>query len=146
MSDGTLSLRRRDPKASELASSNLQNTALKSGAYEYFADFENIFGTGHVKDKSAATKGREERVIGAVDEFRVESVKRKKLRPYDKFLKEFKYGAALDAVMENVSSMTLYGDWDSRIDTLVPRCRTSDQRPLSPSSKNLCTETAFDQH
>jgi U3 small nucleolar RNA-associated protein 15 len=103
MSDGTLSLRRRDPKASELASSNLQNQALKSGAYEYFADFENIFGTGHVKDKSMAAKGREERVIGAADEFRVESVKRKKLRPYDKFLKEFKYGAALDAVMENVS-------------------------------------------
>jgi len=103
MSDGTLSLRRRDPKASELASSNLQNQALKSGAYEYFADFENIFGTGHVKDKSMVGKGREERVIGAADEFRVESVKRKKLRPYDKFLKEFKYGAALDAVMENVS-------------------------------------------
>lgn len=120
MSDGTLSLRRRDPKASELASSNLQNTALKSGAYEYFADFENIFGAGHVKDKSAATKGREERVIGAVDEFRVESVKRKKLRPYDKLLKEFKYGAALDAVMENVSSMTLEGNWDSLLTRSIP--------------------------
>lgn len=119
MSDGTLSLRRRDPKASELASSNLQNTALKSGAYEYFADFENIFGTGHVKDKSAATRGREERVIGAVDEFRVESVKRKKLRPYDKFLKEFKYGAALDAVMENVSPVTLQ---QSPRDCWLTRC------------------------
>jgi hypothetical protein len=35
-------------------------------------------------------------------------------------LKEFKYGAALDAVMENVSSMTLEGNWDSLLTRSIP--------------------------
>lgn len=105
MSDGTLSLRRRDLKTPLDPSSQITKT-LNSGAYEYFQDYETLFGTGHIKDKSAAMKGREERVIGAQEEFRVESVRRKRLRAYDKALKEFKYGAALDAVLENVSKKT----------------------------------------
>lgn len=102
MSDGTLSLRRRDNKTPLDPASQINQT-LNSGAYEYFQDYEALFGTGHIKDKSQAVKGKEKRIIGAAEEFRVESLRRKKLKSYDKYLKEFKYGAALDAVMENVS-------------------------------------------
>lgn len=107
MTDGTLSLRRRDPKAAELAAQEAKKSVLSTGAYEYFADFESVFGTGHVKStqQDGQTPGQQRqgaKTMAAVDEFRVENVRRKKLKDYDKFLKTFKYGAALDAVMVKV--------------------------------------------
>lgn len=106
MTDGTLSLRRRDPKAAELAAQEAKKSVLSTGAYEYFADFESVFGTGHVKstqqDQAQGQQRQGAKTMAAVDEFRVENVRRKKLKDYDKFLKTFKYGAALDAVMVKV--------------------------------------------
>ncbi|KAI5455117.1 U3 small nucleolar RNA-associated protein 15 [Naganishia albida] len=103
MTDGTLSLRRRDPKAAELAAQEAKKSVLSTGAYEYFADVESVFGTGHVKstqqDQAQGQQRQGAKTMAAVDEFRVENVRRKKLKDYDKFLKTFKYGAALDAVM-----------------------------------------------
>ncbi|KAK8850439.1 hypothetical protein IAR55_004357 [Kwoniella newhampshirensis] len=95
MTDGTLSVRRRDPKASELLASgeDAKSTAIVRGAYEYFADMEAIFGTGHLKAKKKDLAP----VVGPADEFRVESRRQKRLRDFDKFLKGFKYSAALDA-------------------------------------------------
>lgn len=94
MTDGTLSVRRRDPKASEVAAEETERAALSTGAYEYFADFEQVFGRGHVKTKGAKV----EVPVAPIEESRVETLRRKKLKDYDKYLKKFRYGQALDAV------------------------------------------------
>lgn len=105
MTDGTLSVRRRDPKASELGASSAQETAIKGGAYEYFADMEAIFGTGHIKAKGKDLGP----VVGPADEFRVETRRQKRLRDFDKYLKSFKYSAALDAGLhKNVKPTTAF--------------------------------------
>jgi U3 small nucleolar RNA-associated protein 15 len=98
MTDGTLAVRRRDPKANEEAAAEAKQAALAGGAYEYFAEMETVFGTGHVK-----AKGKDLPVAqGPADEFRVESKRKVKLREFDRFLKAFKYGAALDAGLKKV--------------------------------------------
>ncbi|WVQ95554.1 hypothetical protein IAU59_002651 [Kwoniella sp. CBS 9459] len=105
LSDGTLSVRRRDPKASELANSDSAsntNLSLQGGAYEYFADMEAIFGTGHLKAKKKDLGP----VVGPADEFRVESRRRTRLKDFDKFLKGFKYSAALDAGLKKTVKPT----------------------------------------
>jgi len=99
MSDGTLSIRRRDPKASlaSYAADTLTSAdALRSGNYESL-----LGGTlprlgepryrRHTKAKS--------KPIDAINEFRVETRRKKRLRDYDRLLKSFKYGAALDSVL-----------------------------------------------
>ncbi|WVQ85835.1 hypothetical protein IAT38_008003 [Cryptococcus sp. DSM 104549] len=93
MTDGTLSVRRRDPKASELTGDDPKSTAISGGSYEYFADMESIFGTGHIKAKKKDLAP----VVGPADEFRVETRRQRRLKDFDKFLKVFKYSAALDA-------------------------------------------------
>ncbi|OBZ70162.1 U3 small nucleolar RNA-associated protein 15 [Grifola frondosa] len=95
MSDGTLSVRRRQPKASEPASKELFSVgALRSGAFESFLGGSlPSLGQGHVREK------RKSKPIGDVDELRVESQRKKRLREYDRLLKGFKYSAALDSVL-----------------------------------------------
>nr|GAT59459.1 Trp-Asp repeats containing protein [Mycena chlorophos] len=95
MSDGTLSVRRRQPKPSEAAGDPaFSAAALKSGTYESFlgASFSGL-GQGRVKQKTKA------KAVGDINEFRVESRRAKRLKDYDRFLKNFKYSAALDAVL-----------------------------------------------
>jgi U3 small nucleolar RNA-associated protein 15 len=99
MTDGTLSVRRRDAKASEAAAEDAKQAAIAGGAYDFFADMETVFGKGHVKAK----RGDLAPVVGPADEFRVETRRREKLRPFDKYLKAFKYGAALNAALQKVS-------------------------------------------
>ncbi|WOO82519.1 U3 small nucleolar RNA-associated protein 15 [Vanrija pseudolonga] len=96
MTDGTLSVRRRDPKASEAAAEEKKQAAIAGGAYEYFADMEAVFGRGHVKAKGAALPP----VVGPADEIRIETRRREKLREFDRYLKAFKYSAALDAALK----------------------------------------------
>lgn len=100
MTDGTLAVRRRDPKASEQTHTESIQTSLKSGAYEYFAEMESIFGKGHIKKKGKDLP----EVVGAVDEVKIESRRKDKLKTFDKYLKVFKYGAALDSGIQKVSS------------------------------------------
>ncbi|KAF8238723.1 WD40 repeat-like protein [Tricholoma matsutake] len=78
MSDGTLSVRRRQPKASEGSTAD----ALRSD-----------IGRGTVRGKV------QPKPTGDVNELRVESKRRKRLKDYDKLLKSFKYSAALDSVL-----------------------------------------------
>ncbi|KAF7355352.1 WD40 repeat-like protein [Mycena sanguinolenta] len=95
MSDGTLSVRRRQPKASETAGDPaFSAAALRSGAFESFlgSSFPTL-GQGSVKQKTKS------KPVGDVDEFRVESRRAKRLRDYDRLLKSFKYSAALDSVL-----------------------------------------------
>ncbi|KAH9943446.1 WD40 repeat-like protein [Epithele typhae] len=114
MSDGTLSVRRRQPKASEPASQDLFSVAsLRSGAFESFlgASIPNL-GLGRTKEK------KKSRPVGDTDELKVESKRKKRLRDYDKMLKNFRYSAALDAVLrKNVPPTTTF----SLIQELVHR-------------------------
>ncbi|CAK5275628.1 unnamed protein product [Mycena citricolor] len=94
MTDGTLSVRRRQPKPSEsAANAPFSAAALKTGAYESFLGAIPSLGQGAVKSKVKSKS------LGEADEMRVESRRMKRLRDYDRLLKNFKYSAALDAVL-----------------------------------------------
>ncbi|KAH8105852.1 WD40 repeat-like protein [Cristinia sonorae] len=94
MSDGTLSVRRRQQKSSEAKASDLvAAAALRSGAYESFLGALPTIGQGHVKSKQKV------KPVGDVNEFRVETKRKKRLKEYDRLLKNFKYSAALDSVL-----------------------------------------------
>lgn len=101
MTDGTLAVRRRDPKTSETTALEAKQSALASGSYEYFAEMETIFGTGHIKKKGKDLPA----VVGAVDEVKIESRRREKLKAFDRYLKAFKYSAALDSGIGKVSTV-----------------------------------------
>ena len=98
MSDGTLSVRRRQPKASEPAAQDLFSIAsLRSGAFESFLGGSlPTLGQGRVKEK------KKSKPVGDIDELKVESKRKKRLREYDRLLKNFKYSAALDSVLRKV--------------------------------------------
>ncbi|KAI6004109.1 Trp-Asp repeat-containing protein [Pisolithus albus] len=102
MSDGTLSVRRRQPKLSE--TSTEYTTALKTGTYETFLGGTlPLVGQGRVKTKTKT------KAVGDAGELRIESRRVKRLKQYDRFLKAFKYSAALDAVLQkNVPPTTTF--------------------------------------
>ncbi|EIW69973.1 hypothetical protein TREMEDRAFT_43605 [Tremella mesenterica DSM 1558] len=105
MTDGTLAVRRREPPASEAAAQEAKQASIAGGSYEFFTDMEAVFGNGHVKAKGKDLPP----VIGPADEFRVESRRKERLRDFDKYLKAFKYSAALDAgVKKTVKPATAF--------------------------------------
>lgn len=79
MSTGVLSIRQREQRASDVAAAR----GLPGP------------GTKHVT-RTATYKARNE-------DLQVESLRRAKLKDYDKFLKSFQYTSALDAVLGSVS-------------------------------------------
>lgn len=89
MSDGTLCIRRRDLKASEV-----QHEQTHANIPAILSDINIGHGITHMKTaaKGAADKG----------ELRLETQTSKKLKEYDKYLKSFKYSAALDSVLKKV--------------------------------------------
>lgn len=88
LSDGTLSIRRRDPKAREIQPDRGPDVPA------IVADI-NV-GHGHSTHKAAV------QTVGDNGELRLESQSHKKLKEYDKFLKNFKYSLALDSVLKKV--------------------------------------------
>jgi U3 small nucleolar RNA-associated protein 15 len=95
MSDGTLSVRRRQQKASENGMDF--GNALKTGTYETFLGGTlPLIGQGRIKAKTKS------KPVGDADELRVESRRTHRLREYDRLLKSFKYSAALDSVLRKV--------------------------------------------
>ena len=92
MSDGTLSVRRRQPKASEASTVD----PLRSDVFEFLGT------TGPGIGQGAARRKVQHKPTGDVNELRVESKRKKRLRDYDKLLKSFKYSAALDSVLRKV--------------------------------------------
>jgi U3 small nucleolar RNA-associated protein 15 len=96
MSDGTLSVRRRQPKASE-GGASLSAATLKAGTYESFLGVAlGDIGQGSTKSRVKS------KALGDANEFRIEQKRKTRLRDYDKLLKNFKYSAALDAVLRKV--------------------------------------------
>lgn len=97
MTDGTLSVRRRQAKASETSPNYLFSAAaLRTGGYESFLGSLPSIGQGRVKSKQKS------KPVGDVDELRVESKRKKRLKEYDRLLKGFKYSDALDSVLRKV--------------------------------------------
>ncbi|KAF7775960.1 hypothetical protein Agabi119p4_4353 [Agaricus bisporus var. burnettii] len=88
MSDGTLSVRRRQPKKSE---ENIGT--LGSGDLLLLGEQLAGIGQGRLKDKSKP------KAKGDPNELVVEQRRRRRLKDYDRLLKTFKYSAALDAVL-----------------------------------------------
>lgn len=86
MSDGTLSVRRRQPKANEVQ--------------EEKVNFSDIYVEIPGDPKPAGR--RLPQATRDAGEVRMVSQSVKKLKEYDKFLKAFKYSAALDAVLKKV--------------------------------------------
>jgi len=96
MSDGTLSVRRRQPKASEgiLAHDPLHESSLRAAALEsVLGGVLPSIGQPRIRNRT------KKKPVGDVDEFRVESKRRRRLKEYDRFLKGFKYSAALDSAL-----------------------------------------------
>ncbi|KJA30233.1 hypothetical protein HYPSUDRAFT_153736 [Hypholoma sublateritium FD-334 SS-4] len=87
MSDGTLSIRRRDPKASEPKPDQAH-----ANVSAILSDINIGHGVSHQRTaaKSSADKS----------ELRLQTQTSKKLKEYDKYLKNFKYSAALDSVLK----------------------------------------------
>ena len=99
MSDGTLSVRRRQPKASEGSTVD----ALRPDVFESFlGSTVPRIGRGTVRGKV------QPKPLGDVNELWVESKRKKRLKDYDKLLKGFKYSAALDSVLRKVRSTSSY--------------------------------------
>ena len=58
-------------------------------------------GSGRFKEKGKAKA----KPLGDADELKIESRRQRKLRDYAKYLKTFKYSAALDAVLRKVCNV-----------------------------------------
>jgi U3 small nucleolar RNA-associated protein 15 len=99
MSDGTLSVRRRQPKSADTSDQLFSAIALKSATYESFLGGTlPAIGQGKFKVKPKATL----KAIGDANEMRVKSTRTKRLREYDRMLKSFKYSAALASALRKV--------------------------------------------
>ncbi|SPO28971.1 related to UTP15 - nucleolar protein, component of the small subunit processome [Ustilago trichophora] len=97
MADGTLCVRKRDVKASELERREAERAAMNAGAYESFMQ-------GKAASSNQPGKVNARR---ATDDIRVDSVRKRKLQDYDRFLKAFRYGDALDAALRKGVSPTV---------------------------------------
>jgi U3 small nucleolar RNA-associated protein 15 len=112
MSDGTLSVRRRQPKASEgLTAHRTSEASLRATTLESFlgGTFSDI-GLLRVRDRTKS------KPVGDVDEFKVESKRRRRLKVYDRYLKGFKYSAALDSALQKVG-VNFFGSWGQRVNS-----------------------------
>lgn len=87
MSDGTLSVRRRQPKATEAQGEQVNSS-------DIYADIPG--------DPRPVSRKRLPKATGDPGELRMAAQPLKKLKDYDKLLKAFKYSAALDAVLKKV--------------------------------------------
>lgn len=87
MADGTLCIRKRELKASELQSRERRRDAFRTGAYGHFVD------TTTGPTRASAPTG--------ADELTAESRRRQRLKRYDQLLKAFRYRDALDASLQH---------------------------------------------
>ncbi|CAO1613399.1 unnamed protein product [Parajaminaea phylloscopi] len=104
MADGTLCVRKRELKKSEEEARNLQRTALQGGAgggvgpgLDAFLPFAGV-GDGDGSHRRADAEAKRA-ALARHDDVRAETVRARRLKPYDRLLKGFRYSEALDAVL-----------------------------------------------
>lgn len=104
MADGTLCVRKRELKKSEEEARNLQRAALEgSGAgrvgegLDAFLPFAGVGGGG--ADSRRDEAGAKRAALARHDDVRAENVRARRLKPYDRLLKGFRYSEALDAIL-----------------------------------------------
>lgn len=90
MADGTLCVRKRDVRKAEEEARALERSAIAGGGIEALIPSEPSQRT-EAEEKSAA--------LARGDDIRAETVRTRRLKPYDKLLKAFRYSEALDAVL-----------------------------------------------
>lgn len=78
MAGGLLSIRQRVVKTAEVQTRRAQEEQVRGGSYKYFVRGQKVAGEG---------------------DFTLESQKKRRLREYDRYLKAFQYGNALDACL-----------------------------------------------
>jgi U3 small nucleolar RNA-associated protein 15 len=78
--DGTISLSKREVSVQQATTEKKEAQILRAGSHRYF------------------TRGQS--VQACEGDFTVESSRKQRLQPYDRFLKRFQYRAALDAALE----------------------------------------------
>jgi hypothetical protein len=107
MSDGTLSVRRRQPKATETEGEQVNSS-------DIYADIPG--------DLKPATRRSLPKTTRGAGELRMVTQPVKKLKEYDKLLKAFKYSAALDTVLKKVSIFSLIADFFLTSFISIPEC------------------------
>lgn len=108
MADGTLSVRRRQPKSTESAAYEQALAVAQAGAYDsLMTGVLPKIGQGTTKGKGKA------KPEGDVEEYKVEARRKNRLRHYDRYLKSFKYSAALDAVLKKVGCRCILTRFDA---------------------------------
>ncbi|TIA84980.1 hypothetical protein E3P99_04096 [Wallemia hederae] len=98
LSDGTLAIRRRQAKGVEVAEKIAEKEAMKSGLYEYMQE-------AHAVKPATQTSVRTEGNL-AHDEFKIEPIRRLKLKEFDRYLKKFQYSEALDVTLSKKAAPT----------------------------------------
>jgi len=94
LSDGTLSVRRRDAKSSEA----LRETQTRFDLPTILSDINIGHGPEDTPSKISCDTGEQ----------RLQAQTSKKLKEHDKLLKNFKYSAALDSVLKKVDFFDIY--------------------------------------
>lgn len=122
MSDGTLSLKRREVSATKREDEKIANMAISNGAYELFPSLSSQFAGTDLAPKSRkeklqlarkeAASGMSSNVMKDEEEIKVEETRKKRLKGVrggvDVLLRGFRYREALDLVMGNVGPTFLF--------------------------------------
>lgn len=100
MSDGTLCVRKREVRKAEEEARAMERNAITGGGVEAFLPYANEAREQAEGKRIALMKG---------DDLRAETVRSKRLKPYDKLMKSFRYSEALDAVLRpGVPALTTF--------------------------------------
>lgn len=95
MADGTLCVRKRDVSKTEEEARAVERNAITGGGMDAFL---NASQEGGVSASLASAQDRQAALLRG-DDIRAETVRARRLKPYDKLMKSFRYSEALDAVL-----------------------------------------------
>ncbi|KAJ3043222.1 snoRNA-binding rRNA-processing protein [Rhizophlyctis rosea] len=114
MDNGLLSIRKRVVKTEDLVDSQRQKEKLRRGTYQYFARGSNAG--------------------PSADDITIESRRRKRLQPYDKYLKTFQYANALDYALAKATPLVIVSLLEELIHRSALRIALAgrDDRGLEP--------------
>lgn len=92
MADGTLCIRKREVTKTEEEARAVERNAITGGGMDAFLN------AGSTTTATAQASERQSALL-AKDDIRAETVRARRLKPYDKLMKAFRYSEALDAVL-----------------------------------------------